>query len=91
VNGHRVADGERATAGLLLEPWSIAAAADGTLVIAELGNFRIRAVYPDGIIPTFAGNGQCTRTLQLSGGLARGVEIGYPGRSRSVPREASTT
>lgn len=39
-------------------PYGIAVAADGSLYIADSGNFRIRRISPDGIINTVAGNGQ---------------------------------
>jgi RHS repeat-associated protein len=50
-------DGGPATEALLSSPRGIALGPDGTLYIADQGNNRVRAVTPDGIIRTVAGNG----------------------------------
>lgn len=50
-------DGGAATAAELNEPSGIAAAANGTLFIADTGNQRVRAVSASGTISTFAGTG----------------------------------
>lgn len=36
-------------------PWGIAAAPDGTIYVADSGNYLIRAVAPDGTVSTYAG------------------------------------
>jgi len=51
-------DGGLATNAMLTAPRGIAAASDGTLYIADPGNYKIRKVSPNGIITTFAGSGQ---------------------------------
>jgi RHS repeat-associated protein len=48
-------DGGPATAAYLNTPVGVAAAADCSLYIADLGNDRVRRVGPDGIITTVAG------------------------------------
>jgi RHS repeat-associated protein len=50
-------DGGPATQALVFQPWSFAVAPDGGMYIAE-NRSRIRYVSPDGIISTFAGNGE---------------------------------
>lgn len=51
-------DGGRATVAQISLPSDVAVARDGTLFIAEIGNSRVRAVEPGGIIRTVAGSGQ---------------------------------
>ncbi|MBM3739098.1 MAG: hypothetical protein FJW39_25265 [Acidobacteria bacterium] len=50
-------DGAQATAARLDSPGALAFAADGSLLIADQGNFRVRQVLPNGDIRTLAGNG----------------------------------
>jgi RHS repeat-associated protein len=61
-------DGGPATQASLEFPHDIAVAADGSLYINDLSNYRIRRVSPDGIITTVAGNG--TRGFSGDGGPA---------------------
>src|SRR5262249_53791566 len=51
------ADGASSSAQFSL-PTSIGRLPDGTLVVADAWNQRIRAVTPDGTVSTYAGNGQ---------------------------------
>lgn len=51
-------DGGQATQAMLSSPRGIALAPDGTLYITDPGNYKVRKVSPNGIITTFAGNGQ---------------------------------
>jgi len=51
-------DGGRATAAQLDGPAGLAVDASGNLYIADSANNRVRKVAPDGVISTFAGNGQ---------------------------------
>lgn len=46
-----------ATSASLNRPFGVGVAADGTIYIADTENFRVRAVAPNGIILTVAGNG----------------------------------
>jgi sugar lactone lactonase YvrE len=50
-------DGGPAKAARLSKPYGAAVAPDGTLYIADTANHRVRAVTPDGVIHTVAGNG----------------------------------
>jgi RHS repeat-associated protein len=50
-------DGGPATEAMIYHPYGLAVAPDGSLYIADLGNFRVRRVDPDGIITTVAGDG----------------------------------
>ena len=77
-------DGGAATAADLNTPLGIAAAADGTLYIADTQNQRVRTVHVDGTIATFAGTGvkgysgdggQATQAaLDLPFGIAVGMD-----------------
>jgi uncharacterized protein (TIGR03437 family) len=51
-------DGGTAAAALLNRPTALAADAAGNLFIADTMNLRVRAVTPEGIINTVAGNGE---------------------------------
>ena len=51
-------DGDVAVAAALDNPWSVAEAPDGTVVIGDWGNHRVRAVGMDGVINTIVGTGQ---------------------------------
>jgi hypothetical protein len=51
-------DGGPATAARLNGPTCVAAVADGSLLIADQGNRRVRRIAPDGTITTIAGNGE---------------------------------
>ena len=50
-------DGGSATTARLSQPSALALPADGTLLIADTGNHRLRSVSPGGIITTVAGTG----------------------------------
>jgi len=50
-------DGGPATEAQLQKPWGVAVDASGNLFIGELNAYRVRKVYPSGIITTAAGNG----------------------------------
>jgi YD repeat-containing protein len=50
-------DGGLATLARLNQPQDITVGPDGSLYIADFGNFRIRRVGPEGLITTLAGNG----------------------------------
>jgi trimeric autotransporter adhesin len=69
-------DGGLATNAQLQGPFGIAVDADGNLYIADLDNFRIRAVSPGGIITTLVGNG--TNGYSGDGGPALGAQLGFP-------------
>jgi len=51
-------DGGQAVLAQLNQPTGLAAAADGTIYIADSANYRVRAVSPNGTIRTIAGTGQ---------------------------------
>lgn len=73
ANAGFAGDGGPATAARLNYPRSVAVGPDGTLYIADQGNFRIRRVAPDGIITTLAGNG--TSGYRGDGGLATAAQL----------------
>jgi len=50
-------DGGAATAARLRTPYDVAVKPDGTLLIADRANHRVRAVTPAGVISTLAGTG----------------------------------
>jgi serine/threonine-protein kinase len=50
-------DGGPGTGAQLRDPYGLAVAADGAVLIADTGNDRVRRLAPDGIITTVAGNG----------------------------------
>jgi len=63
-----------ATEAKLEEPKGIAVGPDGTLYIADTGNYRVRMVDRDGIITTIAGSG--TQGYQGDGGPAAKAYLG---------------
>ena len=56
-------------------PYDLALGPDGSIYIADLGNFRIRRVGPDGIITTVAGNG--TQGYAGDDGPSTEAQLGY--------------
>ncbi len=52
-------DGGPATKALLSQPQGLAAAPDGSLIVADLANCVVRRIDKSGIITTIAGTGQC--------------------------------
>jgi RHS repeat-associated protein len=60
-----VGDGGKATEACLHGPWYATADRNGTVFVAEQAGARVRAITPDGIIRTVAGNGQ-TRRARLA-------------------------
>ena len=69
-------DGGPALSARLSYPQGLALLGDGSLLIADSGNRRVRRVAPDGVITTFAGNGE--RGSTGDGGLAQSAELDYP-------------
>lgn len=51
------ADGKAADA-LFLHPQTLSFAPDGSLIVADTGNNRVRRIAPDGVVSTLAGNGE---------------------------------
>jgi len=68
-HGGFAGDGGPAASALLFRPSGLAADAQGTVFIVDSGNNRIRAITPDGMIDTIAGNGE--RAFAGDGGPAR--------------------
>lgn len=77
VEGDAGDDGP-ATKARLREPFGLALDEDGTLYIADRGNFRVRAVAPDGVIRTVAGTG--VEGDSGDGGPATAATFGYLAR-----------
>lgn len=74
--GTHSGDGGQATAAGLSEVTGVAAAADGSLYIADSTNGVVRKVSPSGVISTFAGGG--SPTGNGDGGPATDAELGTP-------------
>lgn len=77
-------DGGPATQARLYSPADVAVGPDGSLYIADRGNYNVRKVRPDGVISTVAGNGDYR--FSGDGGLATqagmepyGVAVGSEG------------
>lgn len=69
-------DGGQATAAKFNLPHGTALLPDGTVLVADTNNFRIRAVAPDGTISTVAGTGD--RSFGGDGGPAAAARISAP-------------
>jgi sugar lactone lactonase YvrE len=69
-------DGGVATAAQLRLPTALAVATDGSLLIADTGNHRVRRVSPVGIITAFAGSG--VEGFAGDGGAAVNAELAAP-------------
>jgi RHS repeat-associated protein len=66
-------DGGPATDAMIYHPYGLAAAQDGSIYIADLMNFRVRRVDPDGIISTVAGDG----SGRFNGDGIPALEVGF--------------
>jgi sugar lactone lactonase YvrE len=71
-------DGGPAAAAQFNQPYGLAVDSDGTIYVADRGNFRVRAIAPDGTIDTLAGTG--FEGMDGDGGPARRAEFGYVAR-----------
>ena len=69
-------DGGSATSAQLNQPWDVAVRADGSVLIADTGNHRIRRVDPAGNITTVVGDG--TPAASGDGGPASAAQTGAP-------------
>jgi YD repeat-containing protein len=78
-------DGGPATQAKFARPHAIALAADGSLLIADADNHRIRRVGPDGIVTTVAGGG-----LSADSGIGTPTSAVLPGFSLRDSAIAST-
>jgi hypothetical protein len=80
-NGAFAGDGGPATAASLLDPQDALELADGSILIADTGNGRIRRVGTDGVITTVAG----TSNLLSSGTLAVTTVLDAPTDLAALP------
>src|SRR5205085_5493598 len=72
-------DGGVATDAVLKQPWGLAVAADGTVIIGTAHGRTMRSVAPSGIITTIAGTNATTNaTLTANGSLASGTSLSAP-------------
>lgn len=69
-------DGGPATAAALNQPEGVATGADGSILIADSTNERVRQVGADGVIRTVAGTG--TLGLSGDGGLPTAAQLSHP-------------
>lgn len=69
-------DGQAATAAQLNRPSAIVVDAQGSIYVADSGNFRIRKIDSDGVITTFAGGSQ--PGVGGDGGPARDAQFTEP-------------
>jgi hypothetical protein len=69
-------DGGPATAARLNRPRFLVVARDGSLIIADTANYRVRRVDPAGVITTIAGNGE--RGYSGDGGPATAARLDDP-------------
>jgi sugar lactone lactonase YvrE len=69
-------DGAEATSAILVSPVGVAVGGDGTVFIADQIDHRVRAVDPNGVISTYAGNGNLTNSGD--GEAAISVPVGQP-------------
>jgi hypothetical protein len=70
-------DGGQAVNATFSDPWGLAMMADGSLLVADYDNCRIRKIASNGVISTFAGNGSCAGNSG-DGGSATSAAIVYP-------------
>jgi hypothetical protein len=75
-NGGYSGDGESATTAELNSPIGVSVSSNGDIYIADWGNNRIRIVYTNGTINTFAGNGNAG--YYGDGGPATSAELYHP-------------
>nr|PZM89648.1 MAG: hypothetical protein DIU77_18850 [Thermocrispum agreste] len=68
-------DGGPATEAKFRALTGLAVAPDGTLYIGDKENLRLRAVSPDGVITTVAGNGRLSLTVPAAGGPATSIPV----------------
>ena len=68
-------DGGQASAAQLHTPHGLAIGVDGSVYFSDRTNSRVRAISPQGVISTYAGNG--TAGFAGDGGAATAAEINY--------------
>ena len=69
-------DGGPATSAALKQPMAVAWQADGSALVADFGNHRIRRISPSGQITTVAGTG--TAGYSGDGGAATSAQLNWP-------------
>jgi hypothetical protein len=69
-------DGGSATSGTLSQPMAVAWVSDGSALVADFGNHRIRRISPSGQITTVAGTG--TDGYSGDGGPATSAQLSWP-------------
>jgi hypothetical protein len=75
-NGVFGGDGGQATSASIAYPAQVVAASDGSFLLVDRGNDRIRQVSATGVIDTVAGNGH--PGYSGDGGPATAAQMGYP-------------
>ncbi len=78
-------DGGPATEAGLSDPFDVALGPDGSVYFADLSDYRVRRIRPDGIIETVAGNG----SYEFSGDGGPATEAGMVPESIAVAADGS--
>jgi trimeric autotransporter adhesin len=86
IAGGWIGDGGAAVDAAFANPWGVAVMAEGSILIADRGNHRIRRVAPDGTISTVAGTGNSG--FSGDGGAATDARLNFPS-GLAVTRDGS--
>lgn len=76
-------DNQQASTATFRSPFGIAALRDGSVLVSDRGDHRVRKIAPDGVITTFAGNGIADFTGD--GGPANVASLDSPGDVVELP------
>jgi len=74
--GEFAGDGEHRLEARFAEPSGLAVLDDGTVIVADAANHRVRRIDPDGVVSTIAGTGE--RSFSGDGGPAVEATLSFP-------------